>query len=330
MKVMNILTMKTEKKKKEYGIKLISHINKLRNGKRYTNDFDSEYLLVTNAKVTLLISQEQINKIKSDEKLESVANYAVSLDRITSLLWYKLGNGFGKKDYPANVSAVLRARVVLSSSIAKNAEKAFSDIKKQYEDGIITDEQVAARIRTLKNKPTLPEELKGDDIEEIMDFSPDFLRRYEEKVNSDRKSLMEKETIIKQIKDESAAKDKTILKKNGIIEEKDNELNNSKKTILKQSDIIKKQSNELEKYCCQEAEKIQKKERHKNIRRFIRCILLKLSIIMVIFLIIVLLLNKFYSDFLTVVSVSIGILGIVIAIIPFVAKDYKKYFINKK
>ena len=222
-------------KKKEYAIKLISHINKLRNGKRYTNDLESEYLLVTNAKVTLLISQEQINKIKSDEGLESVANLAVSLDRITSLLWYKLVNGFGKKDFPANVSAVLRARVVLSSNIAKNADKTYFDIKKQFENGIITDEQLAARIITLKNKPTLPEELQGDDIEEIMDFSQDFLRRYEEKVKLDQKSLKEKEELIKKIKDESDAKDKTILDKDY---------------------TIKQQFDELEKYRSQESENI--------------------------------------------------------------------------
>lgn len=213
-----------EKKKKEKGIKYISHINKLRKGVRFNNDIDSQYLIVTNTKVTLLLSQEQVDKIKEDENLEFVSNFAVSLDRIISLLWYKLGNGFGKKGIPSNITAVLRARIVLSSSIAKKANTAFFDTKKQYQDGKITEDQLAARIITLRSKPKLPEELQGDNIDEIMDFSPDFLRRYEERVESDQKSLKEKERLIETIKKESEIKDKTISDQGSIITEKDKAL----------------------------------------------------------------------------------------------------------
>ena len=112
-------------KKREMGIKHISHINKLRNGARFTNDIESGFLLVTNTRNTLHISKEEAESIKAKEDLDSLANFAVSLDRITSLLWYKLGNGFGNKDYPKNVSAVLRSRLILSSSIAKKLSVLF-------------------------------------------------------------------------------------------------------------------------------------------------------------------------------------------------------------
>lgn len=44
-------------------------------------------------------------------------DYAVSVDRMTNILWYKLGNGFGTKNYPCNVNIVLKARTVLSATI---------------------------------------------------------------------------------------------------------------------------------------------------------------------------------------------------------------------
>lgn len=216
-----------KKKKKENGIKFVSHINKLRSGEVFLSDIDSEHLMITNTKATLMISKEQVDIIKEDRGCDHIANFAISLDRITSLLWYKLGKGFGKDEYPVSVRAILKARVVLSSSIAKNADRAFSAIKKQYDEGTITEDQLAARIITLRNKPKLPEELQGDDIDEVMDFSPEFLSKYEERVKSDRKALQEKEKLIEDIKAESAQKisenEALIISQKGIIESQENE-----------------------------------------------------------------------------------------------------------
>lgn len=86
-----------KRKKKETAVKLISHINKLRNGDRFHSDLDSEHIIVTNTKATLLISQELSEEIKTTEGLDKICNFAISLDRITSLIWYKLGNGFSQK-----------------------------------------------------------------------------------------------------------------------------------------------------------------------------------------------------------------------------------------
>lgn len=188
---------KEQKRKKEVALKLVSHIHKLRGGNCFENDIDSEHLIVTNTKTTLLISNEQADIIKSEKKRDSICNFAVSLDRITSLLWYKLGNGFSKTPYPSNVRAILKARIVLSSSIAKNAERVYKEANDQYREGVITKEQVVNRIITLRDKPNLPEDLQGDNIEEVMDFSPEYLSRcYDEQLKNTRDSLKEKEEKI--------------------------------------------------------------------------------------------------------------------------------------
>lgn len=252
-----------KKNKKELAIKLISHINKLRNGNRYSNEIDAEHIIVTNTKAILMISKEQVDDIKAKEGLNNLCAFAVSLDRITSLLWYKLGNGFSKKTFPSSVSAILKARTVLSSSIAKNADRAFLHAKRQFEAGEITADQVAARIITLRNKPALPEDLQGDAIDEIMNFSPEYLSRYEEQVKKTQNLLEEKENIIESIKADSADKiskrDATIASQREIIKGKDDENNKLK--------------SELEVYKSKKDADKKKKERYKNLVKFVLGIL---------------------------------------------------------
>ena len=165
------------KKKKEMGLRLISHINKLRKGRTFVFELDSENLIVTNTAAIIALSKEQSEIKRKETKEDHISGFAVSLDRITSLLWYKLGSGFSGHAVPTSFSAILKARAVLSSSVAKKANQAYDDIKKAFQSGEISEEQVAARIITLKNKPQLPEELQGDDIVDTLDFSPEYLSR---------------------------------------------------------------------------------------------------------------------------------------------------------
>ena len=290
-------------KKKELAIKLISHINKLRNGIHYHSDIDSEHLIVTNTKTTLLISKEQAENIKAAEALDHICNFAVSLDRITSLLWYKLGNGFSKKTYPTSVKAALKARIVLSASIAKKAERAFSEVKQQYETNIITEHQVAARIITLKNKPTLPEDLQGDDIDEIMNFSPEYLSRYEEQFKNNQNALKEKEDVIKSLKADAqktiSERDATIASQQGIIKKKDDE----------NSDL----RDQLREYQRIEEARARKKECWKNVAKFAWNIIWKVSVIAILTAIVIVCDKQFNFTIPPLVYTIVDALGLIIA-----------------
>ena len=301
--------------KKETALKFISHINKLHAGNRFPNDLESEYLLVTNTKTTLLISKEQTDKIKADEGLEHICNFAVSLDRITSLLWYKLGNGFSQKSFPASVSSILKARAVLSSSIARNADRVFKEIKAQYESGIVSEEYVASRIIMLRNKPMLPEELQGDDIDEIMDFSPDYLSRYEEQFKNNQNSLKEKEKLIESLNVDTqkkiSEKDATIASQMDIINEKENE-----NTILR---------NELAEYHRKEIAAAKKKEQRKNIWRFVWSIAWKVLAIGVLTVLAIFLESKYNSKIPTYISIALDTIGVIYTFWTALKKDKKKY-----
>lgn len=307
-----------KRKKKETAIKLISHINKLRNGCRFDNDIESEHLIVTNTKATLLISKDVSDNIKETEGLGSICNFAVSLDRITSLLWYKLGNGFSKAKFPSSVSAVLKARIVLSASIAKNAEREFAKVKKEYADGLIDNDQVAARIITLRNKPVLPEDLQGDDIDEMMDFTPEYLSRYEEQVKNDKKALSEKETVIETLKADAERR----------LTEKD-------ETIVAQANAIKNSSeenallrDELNKYRQQEEAALRKKNRRRNVLRFIWSIVWKIVVLAGLTALAIYLESKYNSKIPAYISMGVNAVGVIYTLWAALKKDKEKYLKN--
>ena len=303
-------------RKKELAIKMISHINKRRNGQYFRNDIESEHLIVTNTKATLLISKEQVDRIKEAKGLDHLCAFAVSLDWITSLLWYKLGNGFSQKKYPLSINAVLKARVVLSVSIAKKAEKTFEEVKQQFADGLITEDMVAARIITLRGKPTLPEELQGgDNIDEIMDFSPEYLSRYEEQFKRNQSALKEKDAIIESLQSDNqrtlSEKDATIVSQKELLRAKDAE----------NSDL----RNKLSEYEHKEAEALRKIERRKNKWKFAWSILWKALVIIALVGLGMILEYAFDSKIPMYISSVVNIIVVVFTIWPAICKDKEKY-----
>ena len=327
-------------KKKELGLKLVSHINKRRGGKRIPNEIDSEHLLVTNTRAILSVSAEKVEEIKREENLDYLSSFAVSLDKITSLLWYKLGNGFGNTSFPKNVDAVLQARIVLSSYIAKKADAAYSDIKRQYDNGTITGDRLAARIITLRHKPMRPEDLQGDDIETVMDFSPEFIRRFEEQVSTDRQASAEKDKIIEELKAEAtktaAEKDAAIeeqaviIKLNAeVLTEKETQIAAQEKTISAKNKENALLQEKLDEYQRREGEEKQKKELAKRKQQFALSILWKAAVVIVVIALCIILCNKTESKVVAILGVLGSIVSVATALFSIIKKDYQKFFSEK-
>ena len=303
-----------DKRKKEIGLKLISHINKLRKGNCFHFDLDAEHLIITNSKITLSISKEQVDNLKDEKHCDNICDFAVSLDKITSLLWYKLGAGFSQRNFPISLSAILKARTVLSASVAKNAHQAFEEIKKQYKDGLISKDQVAARISTLRKKPKLPEELQGDDIAEIMDFSPEYLSRYEEQYKNNQISLKEKEELNNIATQIISEREATIEQQKATIKEKD-----EKNAQLQE---------QLNEYHQKDEEKKRKKAHLKNI-----LILIVKLLFLIAFLILIIYVDRncyAVSQCLYYLSFVVNIIGVGYELRNTFKKDWKKIFKNNK
>lgn len=226
LKKYNLESDEYSEEEEQESWKFISHINKLRKGKIFNYNLDSEYLFITNTYNTLNASKIQSQIVKEKENVDLMCDFAVTVDRMTNILWYKLGNGFGCKSFPNNVNTILKARLVLASNISTNIDRIYNETMEQHKMGEITDEQLAARIITLRNKPVFPEELEGDNIEDSMNFSSEYLSRYEEEVKTNKQALREKEKLIEKMKEQKEVelreKEDTIKAKEQMLQEKEN------------------------------------------------------------------------------------------------------------
>ena len=286
----NLESLEYEKDEDKESWMFVSHINKLRKGKVAANNIDAEYLFVTNTRNTLKASDCQVEKIKRERNLERVNDYAVSLGKVTNLLWYKLGNGFGRKSYPNSINSILKARVVLASSISHSITEVYNKTNEQYKNGEISKEQLAARIITLHKKPILPEELEGDSIEECMDFSPEYMSRYEEEAKSNKLALeaknaqlKEKDKLLQQQSDEQARQIQQISEENAHqLQIKDDTIAQKDRKIRETENVNKDLAAELAIYRQKEADEKKRKETRIRMLKFVGSVLWKIAIIALI------------------------------------------------
>lgn len=235
----NLEHLKCESEDECDAWKFVSHINKLRQGRVVDFELDSRALIVTNTAAVLKVSKAQCDDDKKEYSKNDVANYAVSLNRIISLLWYKLDGGFGGDKFPSNALVLLRARMVLSSIIAKKASDLYNENINKYVKGEINQEQLATRIMVLREKPTLPEEVKNDNYEQALDFSAESLERYEIELQSYRQYRENQEKIVREIQTASQeileAKNKELEEKEEVIRLQQNKLQEyQKKEVLRE------------------------------------------------------------------------------------------------
>lgn len=302
------------------SIKFISHINKLRKGHTYPYDLEAEYLVVTNSGATLRASREQVERVMKEQNVDSACDFAVSIERLTNLLWYKLGSGLGRKDYPNNVNAVLKARMLLASKISQNISKLFIETRAQYQAGVITEDQLASRIITLRKKLIIPEELSAETTEDSLDFSLEYLTRYEEEVNRNKEALQEKEHLLQVLSDQ---KDRVISEKNDALAEKEQQ-------IQAQQDRNAKLEAELAEYHRKDKEKEQKRINRKRIARLAFGIIWKLVAVGLLVIIAARICAKANAAYTVAVGIVVSLIGAVPVVVSFLKSDLKKYKSNGK
>lgn len=330
----NLESRDIENKEDQESWIFVSHINKLRKGKITANNIDAEFIYITNAKNTLKISDLQAQKAKGACKLERVNDYAISLDKATNLLWYKLGSGFGRKSYPSSINAVIKAKVVLASTISHSVAEVYSKTSEQYKNGEISKDQLAARIITLYKKPILPEELDGDSIEDCLNFSAEFLSRYEEEVRLNRLALKQKD-------EQLSAKDRLLeeqvnqqaVEAKRFAEEKAKQLQERDETIKQKSqriDEVEAERNtltvQLEEYRQREESRKKDIEKRKCIAFFVLSILWKVAAIAIIAGFILYCETKFDNSVITYSLTAVEIVSLLTAVWAIFKKDLRKYF----
>lgn len=305
---------------KPEDLRQISHINVLRRGNIDRFILDAGHVIVTNTRSLLQASSEQSRGASGDEPGHAACDYAISVSRLTNILWYKLGGSFGQRAFPSNVDAIYKTRIVLSSAIAQNVVREFTETQKQYRDGDLTDEQLAGRILALKEKPITPDTITRDSIDDDLNFSSDFLARYERDREASKKAVAEKDQEIQRIKREveliDEMRDAELAAKNSLLEASEEE--------------NKALRSELAQYKEQESANEEQRRRRRQIRQFVGRIALKLAVAAIITFCMIKTIQLLYPNESITLMVIIGIISGLItagtAMLSVVKRDYQDIF----
>lgn len=308
----------------------VSHINKLRKGVRYREYTESGYIFVTETSKVLDVSKNMITLLSAEDEMDSIhaCGFAQNMSGISNILWYKLNKGFGRKDFPQSLDAVLKAKVVLAKHISQNVSKAYQELKKQYEEGSISKEIMAARMLALREKSEKPEDINIDNVENELDFSPEFYKAYETAIEQNKALLQDKDDLIKKITEKAEFDNKQAEQKIEILEIAAKE---NKKIQQQLEQQLSTQQIEMhnQKEMIQELQKKQEEqERRKNIRKNWCKLILKVVIRIILIALIsggtYWLCRKMNLDYGTVISIVIGIVGLIPLAITTIKNDYRK------
>lgn len=179
---------------------------------------------------------------------------------------------------------------------------------------------MVARIITLRKKPTTPEELSSETIEESLDFSIEYLTRYEEEVNRSKEVLQEKDRLLQVLRDEN----------DQVRSEKDSALAIKEQEMQAQQTRNAELEAELAEYHRKDRELERRRQNRKRTRQLIIGIVWKLAIVATVIGIAGFICSKVNSAWTNAVSIVVGLIGAVPAVISFIKRDLQKYKSNEE
>lgn len=297
----------------ENSIKYIDHINKLRKGEYYNDYFHSKAIFVTGSHLTHRISHLLITEGKGDGDT-NVAEYAVSMSYLTQLLWLKLNRGFNSVNLPLNVDITIKARLVLAGMVKAGVNEAYRKCTQQFLEGKITSEEWADTLIEIRKKPTIPDEITNENVEDALNFSEDYILS---RANS-LEAVKEDATI------QLASKDKELEKKQNELDElqekhrlTESDSIQKDKKIAADQELISSQQKELDEYKRKEIERQEKEkaeQEKKNRRRTNILTVLSVVIIIAVFTIVSFLLSRLSEDFYNKYQTVINVIGFVFTV----------------
>lgn len=250
-----------EKKDQEvqFAVKMISHINKLRNNKPFYEYTESEAIFITETRKIQEYSRKMVDLISNEiDSGKKMVGYAISMGMITNILWYKLSKGFGNNDFPQNINSVLKAKIVLSNLISQNVSKKFDECKKAYQKGELDEQQLAARLLALREKAVKPEDINTDNLEDSLNFDSKHIERFEAERELHKAQLRQNKEQLEDYQSEIEKLKRTIQVEEALKKQQETE---SAATMEEKDATIQAQSEELKRY----REKDLKKENRRKL-----------------------------------------------------------------
>lgn len=189
----------------------LNFINILRKGKNSGKLIDIGYILLTGKSLILRQSWEKYRKIGDIPK-------AANLEYMTEHFWFVLNKGFGTNEKLKSFDVIAKSKIIMSSLISSNISGKYADINKRFDSGELSLEDAAKYLAALREETKLPEEIKKDNINYILDLLS------ESDISKQIEDSMLKENELKRITSENLSKDELLKQKEIELKEKDDEL----------------------------------------------------------------------------------------------------------
>lgn len=335
-KIANLEDINVIDDEQKNALKFLSNINKLRENQEYNDYSRVGYIFVTETWKTLELAKKIVDEksTNQDKVDEGICRLAVSMNFLTNFLWYKLNKGFGATNYPRNLDSVIKAKIILARFIAQNVSNTFDKYKDELDRGVITHEQMAGRLVGLKEKPSKPEEITVDNLQDNLNFNEEYLTRYVEEHEYQKTELEQKLLIIEQLKKNSQKSEDELKKIRDIAENDKAEIMNQNLKIANQEKDIERLTHRLEKYEREEEEKERKKVHNAKVEKFIFA-LIKSAIIIIVILVVLNCVLRFFwrnaveaNNFLTLICNIGTVVVLIFGIKNFIKKEHRKIFHN--
>lgn len=319
-----------EKKDQEvqFAVKMISHINKLRNNKPFYEYTESEAIFITETRKIQEYSRKMVDLISNEiDSGKKMVGYAISMGMITNILWYKLSKGFGNNDFPQNINSVLKAKIVLSNLISQNVSKKIDECKKAYQKGELDEQQLAARLLALREKAVKPEDINTDNLEDSLNFDSKHIERFEAERELHKAQLRQNKEQLEDYQSEIEKLKRTIQVEEALKKQQETE---SAATMEEKDATIQAQSEELKRYREKDLKKENRRKLIKKVGVFSKRICLRLIILLVIVAITYNVTKYVKADAANTVAIIVTVVGIFISCVDIVKNVYNDVFNNKE
>jgi hypothetical protein len=128
------------------------------------NNFENVgYILLSGNSKTLQIAWNENIKIYGYVPL------ATTLSFLTNKFWFKLNKGFGKANFPLTFDVITKAQIVLSNQINESVGIQYDELQNKFKSGEINEDLARASIIALRKQATKPEDIRKEEITNILD-----------------------------------------------------------------------------------------------------------------------------------------------------------------
>ena len=171
----DIIDKVSEQLKKDAApfLRFLNYVS-IRRKEANSNNFENiKYLLLTGNSTTLKVAW---NDLMKEEGFVPLASH---LSFLTNKFWFKLNKGFGKSTLPKSFDIITKSQIILSKVLNESVGEKFTELKSEYKNGKLTEEQAKSRIIDLRNQVRKPEEIKNDTVKDVLNaITEDNLEKF--------------------------------------------------------------------------------------------------------------------------------------------------------